>query len=217
MKEQEKTKYLNPSARRKYIQILLLSLPSILILLKIVVENRCSLMECDPASWSKIQEIVSSNSKSWITEYRFDYLDAFLTIDEIGSVKDINYVVYYVSTKQEGVPYETNYPRRQIRFDNKNLWVDSSILKNFSKSLPSNQNLPRLKYVLIEPQDTITLTWELANTVLGQKTTKAALSLTFEDNKLGIDSMWEVTYFGTNKELVHYWMDAQSGTILSIR
>ena len=193
------------------------SLPSLLFLIfllgKDFLSDRCSIINCEPAKWSKVQEIIIKNTNSWGVEYRLKEVEAHSKIDTSGKIYEINYVVYYVSTKPESTSRKTIYKIRQIRFDNLNLWIDRADIGLPATSLPAGENILRLKQT-IQPEEVIKSTYDLATEALGQSTSQVMLELKFTDEKHDTKAMWEITYFGDNKKQVHFVLDAQSGKII---
>lgn len=193
------------------------SLPSLLFLIfllgKDFLSDRCSIINCEPATWNQIQEIIIKNTNSWGVEYRLKEIEAHTNIDNSKKIYGINYIVYFVSTEPESTSQKAYYKIRQIRFDNLNLWIDHDDMNFPATSLPPSDNIVRLKQT-IQPEEIIKSTYDLATEALGQSTIQVMLELKFTGEKYNTEVIWEIIYFGDNKKQVHFVVDAQSGKII---
>lgn len=191
---------------------------------KFLIEDRCSLLSCEPASWSKIQGIVINKTSSWGNEYRLDenpiHIDfsnhAGLNKSDLLDKTNLN--VTYIATKYEYG--EAVYPERILEFDDKNLWIDSHKRSSALISLPSEEILNRFKRVSVGYRDVYEITWDKAIGQLQSPIIFVSVALSLGDENLenlGVESEWFIIYLDKSKNSVSYWVDAQSGKILHTR
>ena len=191
--------------------------------IKFLVEDRCAILVCESASWSKIQEIVIDNRNSWGQEYTLSDIPLHIRASDNNGLsrskllENVEISIRYISTQQTAAFDKTVPAERVIEFDDKNLWItshkSSSVLND---SLPPEDILNRFKRVSLGYRDVINLTWDKAEDALSLKIQYISIGLSLSDNgqiKSGVESVWYIMY-GDGDTFVEYWIDAQRGKII---
>ena len=192
---------------------------------KFLVEDRCSLLNCESASWSKIQEIVIDNTSSWGNEYRLDeipisiYFSKDTGLDKSDLLDKTNLEVRYIATKYEYG--KAIYPQRILEFDDQNLWINSrKSTTSLIYSLPSTEIQDRFKRVRIGYHDVYDTTWDKAIEQLQSPIISVSVGLVLVDQNqenFGAESTWAIIYLGQNGKSITFWVNAQDGKILFTR
>jgi len=193
-----------------------------------LVEDRCSLINCEAASWSKIQGIIISKTNSGGSELRLD--ENPISIDfsnnaglsESDLLDKTNLEVTYIGAKLEvSSSRHVVYPERILEFDDKNLWIASRDLSNaLISSVPSEEILNRFKRVSIGYRDVYEITWDKATEKLQSPIIFVSVLLSLGDKnqeQFGVESEWFIIYLSQSEHSVSYWVDAQAGKILFTR
>jgi hypothetical protein len=184
--------------------------------------DRCSIVECEPASWAQIQGIVLRNTESRNTPYRLKDVDAYVTVDpakpiDRGRLGNVRFAVYYVSIEKTDTETGTNYPLRYIEFDDRNLWIVSHKAQpGLITSLPPRENLKHFQDILIGPREAIRLTWDLADGALEHEIDSISVQWRVDIQESGTQSNWDLLYSDTEGNTVRYRVDAQDGKIVNL-
>ena len=189
------------------------------------VNDKCSIIDCEPASWGEIQEIVIKNTTSWGTEYKLDDNPIHIRYsNDNGVTKSVllekaEIRVTYVSTYKEINDFKNEvYPERIIEFDDNNLQIKSHKHSSLSiYSLPPEETLNRFKRVSVGYKDVYDLTWDKANKILNSSVHSVHISLSLEDEMqegFNAESVWFIFYLDNDGSSISYWVDAQTGKIL---
>ncbi len=184
--------------------------------------DKCSLLNCEPANWSTVQNIVLRNMEDQDMPYRLKDVDVYVTVNptkplDNGRLEKLRFAVYYVSTQKTETANGANYPARYIEFDDRNLWVVSHQAEpGLFTSLPSKENLKRFQSILIGPRDAIRFTWNLADGALEHEIDSISIQWRVELLASGTESNWDILYFDTGGNSVRYRVDAQDGKIVNM-
>lgn len=191
--------------------------------LTFLLEERCSIITCEPASWNTIQEIAIEHTSSGGNNYKLDEIPLHIrasvdnSLNKNNLLDNVEISIYYVSTRPSSIHGKTTYPAYVIRFDDTNLWIKGHRRPSISTpSLPTEDVLNRFKRVHLGYNDIFNMTWDKANETLIHPIHSVFFGLSLTDKVLqdfGVESVWYVRYSGEN-DMVEYWVDARSGKVV---
>lgn len=208
-----------PSTTRQKLAnfFLIFGIAFLISIVRSFAEDRCSIFNCKPASWNKLQEIVIDNSTRWGKIYELDGMLVY-ALEKTGLTKDnaqteFEFNVYYISTNSTN-----KYGGTVLEFDDRNLWLNRRPSGTIYSSLPED-SIEQIRLVTLGPREIYELTWDQADAILSRPIISVSMLWSVDSkaiDRFGIESYWFVIYY-SDEDSISYWVDAQNGKIVKTK
>ncbi len=188
------------------------------IFAKFIYENRCYVINCSPALWEKIVDVVFAQSGK---EFKFQSISArvpgWSSYTEAGPTSVVITVSYVsLNTDSSRANEEANHPIKSLEFDDKSLITNSHLRNAWTNRIPPEDWQEKLQRVTVRPRDAFDTTWAFAKKEVGLSSDNVkSLSAILIFDLNGYESIWQVSC-GCNTTVLIVNINAQTGQIISV-